>query len=51
MDADELVRCLEEIVAMIQWVVANPVKKEVVKGVDQRLKWARNPEKDPNSAL
>lgn len=36
---------------MIQNAIKNPVAKEAVKAVDQRLKWARNPEKDPNSAL
>jgi len=27
------------------------VDKERVKEIDKRLKWARNPEKDPSSAL
>ncbi|KAK4701463.1 cyclin H, partial [Phenoliferia sp. Uapishka_3] len=48
---DELLKCLEEIGEMIQMAIKNPVAKEAVKAVDQRLKWARNPEKDPNSAL
>lgn len=29
----------------------HPVDKARVKEVDLRLRWARNPEKDPNSAL
>ncbi|KAL8291802.1 hypothetical protein RQP46_002060 [Phenoliferia psychrophenolica] len=48
---DELVECLDQITEMIQNAIANPVAKEKVKEVDQRLKWANNPEKDPNSAL
>ncbi len=35
----------------VQACEANPVQKSKVAEVDRRLKFARNPEKDPNSAM
>jgi hypothetical protein len=51
LEREALVEVLEEIGEMITEAQKNPVDKARVKDVDMRLKWARNPEKDPKSAL
>lgn len=51
LEREALVKVLEEIGEMIMEAQRNPVDKARVKDVDMRLKWARNPEKDPKSAL
>ncbi|TNY19432.1 cyclin-like protein [Rhodotorula diobovata] len=48
---EELLRLLDEVQAMIQEQQRSTVDKNKVREVDRRLKWARNPEKDPKSAL
>lgn len=48
---DDLIKVLDEVQAMIQETQRSPIDKEKVKDIDRRLRWARNPEKDPNSAL
>ncbi|GAA5977908.1 hypothetical protein JCM11641_004326 [Rhodosporidiobolus odoratus] len=48
---DALLRLLDEIQEMVSDAQKNPVDKQSVVEVDKRLKLARNPEKDPNSAL
>lgn len=48
---DELRRCLEEIGEVVREMGRCPVDKGKVTEVDKRLRWARNPEKDPKSAL
>lgn len=42
---------LDKVQATIVHGQKHPVDKARVKEVDLRLRWARNPEKDPNSAL
>lgn len=44
-------KLLKEIGEMVTMSQKNPIAKEKVKDIDKRLKWARNPEKDPSSAL
>ncbi|GAA5890588.1 hypothetical protein JCM8208_004924 [Rhodotorula glutinis] len=51
LEQDVLLRLLDEVQGMIQEQQRNPVDKDKVREVDRRLKWARNPEKDPKSAL
>ncbi|GJN91207.1 hypothetical protein Rhopal_004225-T1 [Rhodotorula paludigena] len=46
-----LLRLLDEIQAMVQDAQKNVVDKARATEIDKRLKWARNPEKDPKSAL
>ncbi|KAM0751623.1 cyclin-like protein [Meredithblackwellia eburnea MCA 4105] len=48
---EELLKVLDEIGQVVTDAIKNPVSKEAVRIVDQRLKFARNPEKDPDSAL
>lgn len=50
MQLDALVRVLEGIGEIVEGC-GNKVDVEVVREVDKRLRWARNPEKDPKSAL
>ncbi|KAI5479387.1 cyclin H [Pseudohyphozyma bogoriensis] len=47
----ELLEYLDEAGRLIQAAEKNPVDKQAVTEVDKRLRWARNPEKDPKSAL
>jgi len=42
-------RLLNEVGAVVK--ESKGIDKERVKDIDKRLKWARNPEKDPSSAL
>ncbi|GAA5848299.1 hypothetical protein JCM9279_001002 [Rhodotorula babjevae] len=51
LEQDALLRLLDEVQGMIQEQQRNTVDKDKVREVDRRLKWARNPEKDPKSAL
>lgn len=51
LEQTELERVLDQVQSMIEEGQKNPVEKARVKEVDLRLRWARNPEKDPNSAL
>ncbi|GAA6032556.1 hypothetical protein JCM8097_004814 [Rhodosporidiobolus ruineniae] len=51
LEHEGLIRVLEEIGAMVTEAQKNPVDKAKVKEIDMRLRWARNPEKDPKSAL
>ncbi|GAA5934803.1 TFIIH complex kinase subunit CCL1 [Sporobolomyces koalae] len=46
-----MTRLLIEIGETIQDVQRHPIEKDKVKDIDKRLRWARNPEKDPNSLL
>lgn len=46
-----LLRLLDEIQAMVQDAQKYVVDKARATEIDKRLKWARNPEKDPKSAL
>ncbi|GAA5867335.1 hypothetical protein JCM3774_003550 [Rhodotorula dairenensis] len=49
---DELIGAvLDRVQSVVQDAQKNPIDKARVKEVDLRLRWARNPEKDPNSAL
>ncbi|GAA6061324.1 hypothetical protein JCM10212_003214 [Sporobolomyces blumeae] len=50
-EVDTVLEILDEIQEVVRDAQRNPVDKERVKEVDRRLRWARNPEKDPNSAL
>ncbi|BGP56168.1 hypothetical protein JCM8202_005936 [Rhodotorula sphaerocarpa] len=47
----EVGRVLDAVEATVVHGQKHPVDKARVKEVDLRLRWARNPEKDPNSAL
>ncbi|GAA6051471.1 hypothetical protein JCM3770_004548 [Rhodotorula araucariae] len=49
LDHEALLEVLDEVQAMIQ--ERKTVSKEKATEIDRRLKWARNPEKDPKSAL
>ena len=51
LERKDMLRLLQEIGDTITHSQKNPIEKEKVKDVDKRLKWARNPEKDPSSAL
>lgn len=51
LEQNELRCVLDQVQSMIEEGQKNPVEKARVKEVDLRLRWARNPEKDPNSAL
>lgn len=51
LERKDILRLLQEIGGMITHSQKNPIEKEKVKDIDKRLKWARNPEKDPSSAL
>lgn len=51
LETDRLVDVLAEIGETILEAKEHPVDKALVTQVDKRLKWARNPEKDPTSAL
>ena len=51
LEQNELGPVLDQVQSMIEDGQKNPVEKARVKEVDLRLRWARNPEKDPNSAL
>lgn len=51
LDAERVVDLLVEIGEAILEAKENPVDKAKVTEVDKRLRWARNPEKDPKSAL
>jgi cyclin H len=46
-----VLKMLQEIEIIIREVQKNGVDRAKVTEVDKRLKWAHNPEKDPNSAL
>lgn len=50
MQLDDLVGVLEGIGEIVK-SCGSKVDVEVVREVDKRLRWARNPEKDPKSAL
>ncbi|GAA6012916.1 hypothetical protein JCM11491_006225 [Sporobolomyces phaffii] len=51
LERTQMTRLLQEVGALVTHIQKNPVAKDRVKDVDKRLKWARNPEKDPSSAL
>ena len=51
LERTKMVKLLQEIGEVITNCQKNPVAKDKVKDIDKRLKWARNPEKDPSSAL
>jgi len=51
LEEDVLLQLLDEVQGMIQEQQRSTVDKDKVREVDRRLKWARNPEKDPKSAL
>lgn len=51
LEVQALLECLKEIGAVLEKAAETPVDKEAVTEVDRRLRWARNPEKDPKSAL
>lgn len=51
LEKERLVDLLVEIGEVIMEAKENPVDKAKVTEVDKRLRWARNPEKDPKSAL
>ncbi|GAA5964990.1 hypothetical protein JCM3765_004819 [Sporobolomyces pararoseus] len=51
LERTKMIKLLQEIGEMITNCQKNPVAKDKVKDIDKRLKWARNPEKDPSSAL
>ena len=51
LEQNELRGVLDQVQSMIEEGQKNPAEKARVKEVDLRLRWARNPEKDPNSAL
>jgi cyclin H len=51
LERETMVKLLREIGELVTFIQKNPVEKDKVKDVDKRLKWARNPEKDPSSAL
>ncbi len=46
-----VLKMLQAIEIVIREVEKNGVDRAKVTEVDKRLKWAHNPEKDPNSAL
>ncbi|GAA6002893.1 hypothetical protein JCM10207_001885 [Rhodosporidiobolus poonsookiae] len=48
---EAVLRLLDGLQATVQEAKTNPVDKAKVTEVDKRLKWARNPEKDPKSAV
>lgn len=50
-EREQLVRVLEMVGDVVRMAQETPVDREKVKEVDKRLRWARNPEKDPKSAL
>ncbi|GAA5871504.1 hypothetical protein JCM16303_000776 [Sporobolomyces ruberrimus] len=51
LEQEVMEKLLKEIGEMVTMSQKNPIAKEKVKDIDKRLKWARNPEKDPSSAL
>jgi cyclin H len=51
LEKEKVVDLLVEIGEVILTAKENPVDKAKVTEVDKRLRWARNPEKDPKSAL
>lgn len=51
MEHDALRECLVEIGELILEAERKGVDTEAVREVDIRLRWARNPEKDPKSAM
>ena len=51
LEHDLLLECLETIGSIILKSETDGVDTEAVRAVDLRLRWARNPEKDPESAL
>jgi len=48
-EVEKMERLLNEVGAVVK--ESKGIDKERVKDIDKRLKWARNPEKDPSSAL
>lgn len=51
LEVQALLDLLREIGGVLEKAAETPVDKEAVTEVDRRLRWARNPEKDPKSAL